>query len=82
MNSMTRASCPDHGNFEFLQFNGYYRHGHQIILDYEIHATPILEKVVMAGEKIRRILQVGWPPRRISRTRLSSKPLFPNSMPE
>ena len=64
---------PGHGNFEHLEFNGYYRHGHEVILDYKVHDTPVLEKVIMAGESIRRILQIGGHKEAFF-TRLSSTP--------
>ena len=64
---------PGHGNFEHMKFNGYYRHGHKIILDYDVNGTPILEEVVMDGENIRRILQVGAHEAPL-RTRLSTTP--------
>ena len=64
---------PGHGTFENLQFNGYYRHGREIILDYKVNGTPILEQVMMAGKNIRRILQVDGHPGTY-RARLSTTP--------
>ncbi|WP_267907041.1 3-keto-disaccharide hydrolase [Roseibacillus ishigakijimensis] len=50
---------PGHGNFAHLQFNGYHRHGHDIILDYTVNGTPIKEQVVVTGQgDIRRILEI------------------------
>ncbi|MDP0492166.1 MAG: DUF1080 domain-containing protein [Verrucomicrobiota bacterium JB023] len=36
---------PGHGNFEHLDFKGFYRHGHQVILDYEVRGSQVLELV-------------------------------------
>ncbi|MGJ8723679.1 MAG: DUF6797 domain-containing protein [Roseibacillus sp.] len=72
---------PGHGNFEHLQFKGYYRHGHEVILDYKVNGTPILEKVVMDGENIRRILHIEGH-EGTYRTRLSTIPSEESSKPK
>lgn len=49
---------PGHGNFAHLEFRGYYRHGHEVILDYLVHGTPVLEKMVAYDGKLRRTFQI------------------------
>ena len=53
----TRANR-GHGNFEHMDFHGYYRHGRDIILSYSVHGTPVLEKIVATENGLRRILQI------------------------
>lgn len=63
---------PGHGNYDHLQFRGYYRHGHEVILDYLVHGTPVLEKIVEEGDDFRRIFHIQGR-EGTYRTRLSSE---------
>ncbi|GHC50417.1 DUF6797 domain-containing protein [Roseibacillus persicicus] len=49
---------PGHGNFEHLTFRGYYRDGHDVIIDYTVNGTQVLEKFEMHNGQVRRIVQV------------------------
>lgn len=69
---------PGHGNYEHLKFRGYYRHGHEIILDYLVHGTPVLEKIVEENGQLRRIFQIQGH-EGTYRTKLSSLPLEESS---
>ncbi len=47
-----------HGNFSNLKFNGYFRNGHRIILDYAVNGTRILESVTDHKDGLVRYLEI------------------------
>ncbi|MEM9080194.1 MAG: DUF1080 domain-containing protein [Verrucomicrobiota bacterium] len=46
-----------HGNYPHLKFNGYFRFEHQVILDYEVNGSRILDSLIPFENGIRRILE-------------------------
>ena len=46
------------GNFDHLQFNGYFRNGVDVILDYNVHGTRILDLINENTYGISRFLEV------------------------
>ena len=53
----TRA-IKGHGNFDHLAFNGYFRHGSQIILDYAVNGTRIFDSLKEHNNGLIRFLEV------------------------
>lgn len=49
---------PGYGNFSYLEFKGYFRHGNRIILDYSVHGTRILDSVSDHNNGLVRYLEV------------------------
>jgi hypothetical protein len=47
-----------YGNFSHLDFNGYFRNGNQIILDYSVNGTRILDTVSDHNNGLVRYLEV------------------------
>ncbi|MDQ8189493.1 DUF1080 domain-containing protein [Roseibacillus persicicus] len=41
---------PGHGNFDHLEFKGYFRHGHRIVLDYTVNGQDLLESVKIGDD--------------------------------
>ena len=53
----TRAH-PGHGNFAHMQFKGYYRYGHQVVLELEVHGQRLLTTVEQNPETVTGLQQV------------------------
>ena len=53
-----KRTTPGHGNHYYMDFNGYYRHGNRIILDYTVQETRILDSVVGDPDGLIRTLTV------------------------
>ena len=47
-----------YGNFSHLEFNGYFRSGNQIVLDYAVNGTRILDTVSDHNDGLVRYLEV------------------------
>ena len=47
-----------HGNFSHLKFNGYFRHGSKVVLDYGVHGTRILDSLSEQKNSLVRHLEV------------------------
>jgi|TARA_B110000879_G_scaffold137131_1_gene178992 hypothetical protein len=47
-----------YGNFSHLEFNGYFRNGNQVILDYSVNGTRILDTVSDHNNGLVRYLEV------------------------
>ncbi len=47
-----------YGNFSHLDFNGYFRHGPQVILDYSVNGTRILDTLSDHKNGLLRFLEV------------------------
>ncbi len=58
-----KRSIPGYGNLEHAKFNGYFRHGSRIVLDYSVHGVRILETISREGDTITRSLKVGERPK-------------------
>ncbi len=54
-----KREIPGYGNFEHAEFEGYYRHGDKIVLDYTVHGVRILETLSREGDTVTRSFQVG-----------------------
>lgn len=48
----------DHGNLDYAKFNGYFRHGKQIILDYTVLDTRILDSVTEGSDGLVRTMEI------------------------
>lgn len=53
----TRA-IKEYGNLPFTHFNGYYRHGRDVVISYRVYDAEILEHVTMDGEMLVRTLEI------------------------
>lgn len=53
-----KRPLPGYGNFNHLEFNGYFRHGNRIILDYAVHDTRILDSLTDHRNGLVRHLEV------------------------
>jgi len=53
-----KREIPGFGNLSHASFNGYYRHGNKVVLDYTVHGTRILETLTREGDTLTRSLQV------------------------
>jgi len=53
-----KRPLPGYGNFPHLEFKGYFRHGHRIILDYTVHGTRILDSLTDHRNGLVRHLEV------------------------
>ncbi len=49
---------PGFGNLEDAIFKGYYRHGDQIVLNYNVHGSEILETIAYEGSTVTRCFKV------------------------
>ena len=59
-----------HGNLAYAKYNGHFRHGERIILDYTVHGTRILDSVSEHPKGLVRYLEAA-PRRKPLVTRLS-----------
>jgi len=53
-----KREIPGFGNLRHGSFNGYYRHGNKVVLDYTVHGTRILETLSREGDTLTRSLQI------------------------
>jgi hypothetical protein len=54
-----KRPIPGFGNLDHSKFNGYYRHGDKVVLDYTVHGTRVLETISREGGNLTRSFQVG-----------------------
>ena len=47
-----------HGNFPHLRFKGYYRHGHKVVLDINVHGKEILTTIELDSQNKEQLQQV------------------------
>lgn len=46
------------GNLAYASYNGHFRHGSRIVLDYTVHGTRILEALTVEGGTLTRSLKI------------------------
>jgi len=53
-----KRPVPGFGNLEHARFNGYFRHGDRIVLDYTVHGSRVLETITRDGGNLTRSFEV------------------------
>ncbi|MDA0767739.1 MAG: DUF1080 domain-containing protein [Verrucomicrobia bacterium] len=53
-----KRTTPGHGNHYYMDFNGYFRHGSRVILDYTVQETRILDSLSGEADALLRTLEV------------------------
>ncbi len=48
-----------YGNLPHAKFTGHYRHGQQVVLEYTVNGTPVLECLLRDGDSVTRSFQFG-----------------------
>lgn len=65
-------SVEGYGNFKHLRFNGYFRNGTNIILDYQVHGIRILDLITENAHGLNRTFEVARRDKKL-KVRLSNK---------
>lgn len=53
-----RREIKGFGNLPYGSYNGHFRHGSRIVLDYTVHGTRILETLLIEGDTLTRTMKV------------------------
>lgn len=54
-----KRPIPGHGNIPHGAFTGHYRKGQQVVLEYTVNGTPVMECLLRDGDSVTRALNFG-----------------------